>query len=127
MIYSESYPRDLQGYGRNPPHADWPGGAHLAVQFVVNYEEGGESCILHGDEMSEAFLSEIVGASPWPGQRHMSMESLYEYGARVGIWRLLDLFQSKGIPITLFAVAMAIESSPTVRPSFFKLILNYMY
>jgi len=109
-----SYARDLQGYGQNPPQAAWPGGARLALQFVLNYEEGGENCVLHGDPASEAFLSEIVGATPWIGQRHMSMESIYEYGARVGIWRLLDLFRRKDIPLTLFAVAMALERNPAV-------------
>ena len=109
-----NYPRDLIGYGPNPPQADWPDGARLAVQFVVNYEEGGENNILHGDEASEAFLSEIVGAAPWPGQRHMSMESIYEYGSRVGVWRLFDLFHRKEIPITVFAVAMALARNPAV-------------
>ena len=83
-----SYPRDLVGYGRNPPHPRWPNGARICVQFVINYEEGGENNILHGDRASEAFLSEIVGAQPWLGQRHMSMESIYEYGSRAGFWRL---------------------------------------
>ena len=86
------YPRDMQGYGGEPPAADWPGGARIAVQFVLNYEEGGENCMLHGDAASEAFLSEIVGAQPWPGKRHWNMESIYEYGARAGFWRLRDLF-----------------------------------
>ncbi|MEC9372094.1 MAG: allantoinase PuuE [Pseudomonadota bacterium] len=104
----------MQGYGQNPPQAAWPGGARLALQFVLNYEEGGENCVLHGDPASEAFLSEIVGATPWIGQRHMSMESIYEYGSRVGIWRLLDLFRRKDIPLTLFAVAMALERNPAV-------------
>ena len=85
----DSYPRDLVGYGRNPPDPRWPGGARIAVQFVLNYEEGGENCILHGDAASEAFLSEIVGAQPLPGVRHMNMESIYEYGSRAGFWRLL--------------------------------------
>lgn len=111
---SSDYPRDLVGYGPNPPKADWPGGARVAVQFVMNYEEGSENCILHGDEASEAFLSEIVGAQPWEGQRHMSMESIYEYGSRVGVWRLLDLFRARQIPITVFAVAMALERNPLV-------------
>src|SRR5581483_9525513 len=84
----DSYPRDLVGYGRRPPHPRWPGDAWIAVQFVINYEEGGENCILHGDAASEAFLSEIVGAQPWPGQRHMNMESIYEFGSRAGFWRL---------------------------------------
>ena len=100
------YPRDLIGYGPTPPQAAWPNRARLAVQFVLNYEEGGESCILHGDAASEGFLSEIVGAAPWKGQRHPSMESIYEYGARVGVWRILELFQRQEIPLTLFAVAM---------------------
>ena len=108
------YPRDLIGYGPNPPKADWPGGARVAVQFVMNYEEGAENCILHGDAASEAFLSEIVGARPWEGQRHMSMESIYEYGSRVGVWRLLDLFRTRQIPVTVFAVAMALERNPLV-------------
>ncbi len=108
------YPRDLIGYGTNPPQANWPGDARLALQFVVNYEEGGENNILHGDAASEAFLSEIIGAQPFPGHRHMSMESIYEYGSRVGIWRLLDLFARKEVPITLFAVAMALERNPAV-------------
>lgn len=109
-----TYPRDLIGYGAHPPRADWPGGARLAVQFVLNYEEGGENCILHGDAASEAFLSEIVDAEPWPGRRHLNMESIYEYGGRVGVWRLLDLFARKGVPLTLFAVAMALERNPAV-------------
>jgi putative urate catabolism protein len=102
------------GYGRNPPKADWPGAARLAVQFVLNYEEGGENSILHGDAASESFLSEIVAAQPLPGVRHMSMESLYEYGSRVGVWRLLRLFEAKDIPLTIFAVAMAAERHPAV-------------
>jgi len=110
----DDYPRDLTGYGPTVPVANWPGGARLALQFVLNYEEGGENCILHGDQASEAFLSEIVGAQAWPGQRHMSMESIYEYGSRVGVWRLLDLFERKSVPITLFAVAMALERNPQV-------------
>jgi putative urate catabolism protein len=111
---SSDYPRDLIGYGPNPPKANWPGGARVAVQFVMNYEEGGENCILHGDKASEAFLSEIVGAQPWEGQRHMSMESIYEYGSRVGVWRLLDLFRTRQIPITVFAVAMALDRNQPV-------------
>ena len=113
-LLSSNYPRDLVGYGRNPPQAAWPGAARLAVQFVLNYEEGGENCILHGDAASESFLSEIVGAQPLPGVRHMSMESLYEYGSRVGVWRLLRLFEAKRIPLTIFAVAMAAERNPAV-------------
>src|SRR5690242_223206 len=109
-----NYPRDLSGYGANPPPADWPGGARIAVQFVLNYEEGGENNILHGDAASEAFLSEMVAAQPLAGVRHMSMESLYEYGSRVGVWRLLRLFDRKQIPLTIFAVAMAAERHPQV-------------
>ncbi len=90
------YERDMRGYGRNPPDPKWPGGAHVAVQFVVNYEEGGENCVLHGDAASEAFLSEIVGAAPWPGMRHWNMESIYEYGARAGFWRLHRMFTEAG-------------------------------
>jgi putative urate catabolism protein len=108
------YPRDLVGYGANPPQADWPGGARLALQFVLNYEEGGENSVLHGDAASEAFLSEIIGAQPLAGVRHISMESLYDYGARVGVWRLLNLFERKAIPLTVFAVAMAAERNPAV-------------
>jgi len=107
-----NYPRDLIGYGASPPAADWPAGARLALQFVINYEEGGENCILHGDAASEAFLSEIVGAAPIPGKRHMNMESLYEYGARAGFWRLHRLFCERGLPVTVFGVAMALERNP---------------
>lgn len=109
---SEFYPRDLVGYGRTPPHPYWPHQARVAVQFVVNYEEGGENCILHGDPTSEAFLSEIVGAVPLPGVRHMNMESLYEYGSRAGFWRLHRLFTQRGIPVTVFGVAMALARNP---------------
>lgn len=108
------YPRDMIGYGATPPQANWPNGARLAVQFVINYEEGGENNVLHGDPASESFLSEIVGAEPWPGERDMSIESIYEYGSRVGIWRLLDLFRSREIPVTVFAVAMALTRNPAV-------------
>ena len=114
MSNDKAYPRDLVGYGQRPPPAQWPAGARIAVQFVVNYEEGGENCVLHGDPASEAFLSEIVGATPWPGQRHPSMESIYEYGSRVGVWRLLDLFARYEIPLTIFGVAMALERNPAV-------------
>ncbi|WP_315919004.1 allantoinase PuuE [Mesorhizobium sp. SP-1A] len=106
------YERDMRGYGANPPDAKWPGGAHVCVQFVVNYEEGGENCVLHGDKASEAFLSEIVGAAPWVGQRHWNMESIYEYGARVGFWRLLNLFRDSNVPITCYGVATALARSP---------------
>jgi OHCU decarboxylase len=113
MMPSEiPYPRDMIGYGRVPPHADWPNGARVAVQFVINYEEGGESNILHGDEASEAFLSEIVGAQPWPGQRHMNMESIYEYGSRAGFWRLWRLFAERRVPVTVYAVATAMARNP---------------
>jgi len=103
------YPRDMRGYGRQPPDADWPDGARTAVQFVINFEEGGENCVLHGDAASEAFLSEIVGAEPIQGQRHMNMESLYEYGSRAGFWRLYRLFTERALPATVFGVAMALE------------------
>ena len=106
------YPRDLRGYGAHPPSADWPGGARIAVQFVVNYEEGAENCLLHGDSASEAFLSEIVGALPIEGQRHMNMESLYEYGSRAGFWRLHRLLTHREIPVTVFGVAMALDRNP---------------
>ena len=102
----------LIGYGRNPPHPRWPGGARIAVQFVLNYEEGGENCILHGDAASEAFLSEIVGAQAWPGLRHMNMESIYEYGSRAGFWRLWRLFTERGMPLTVYGVAMALARNP---------------
>ena len=114
MSNDKAYPRDLVGYGQRPPPAQWPAGARIAVQFVVNYEEGGENCVLHGDPASEAFLSEIVGAAPWPGQRHPSLASIYEYGSRVGVWRLLNLFARYEIPLTIFSVAMALERNPAV-------------
>lgn len=110
----EDYPRDLIGYGPTPPVVRWPGGARIAVQFVLNYEEGAENSILHGDEASETFLSEIVGALPFAGARHMSMESLFEYGSRVGVWRVLDAFRERRLPLTMFAVAMALERNPRV-------------
>ena len=106
------YPRDMLGYGPTPPDPRWPGGARIAVQFVLNYEEGGENCILHGDAASEAFLSDIPGAAPWPGQRHWNMESIYEYGARAGFWRLHRLFTGAGIPLTIYGVATALARSP---------------
>jgi chitin deacetylase len=111
------YPRDLVGYGREPPQARWPGDARLALQFVINYEEGGESCILHGDAASEAFLSEIVGATAWPGQRHMNMESIYEYGSRAGYWRLYRMFTTRGLPVTVFGVATAMARHPDIVAS----------
>jgi len=106
------YPRDLAGYGRNPPDPRWPSAARIAVQFVVNYEEGGERNILHGDATSEAFLSDVLGAKPWPGERHMNVESMYEYGSRAGFWRLWRLFTHRQIPVTVFGVAMALARSP---------------
>jgi putative urate catabolism protein len=109
---TDFYPRDLAGYGPNPPNARWPGGARLALQVVLNYEEGGENCVLHGDSSSEAFLSEIVGADAREGVRHISMESIYEYGSRVGVWRLKRLFDRYRVPATVFAVGMAVERCP---------------
>lgn len=108
----QSYPRDMKGYGARPPDPRWPKGARLAVQVVLNYEEGGESCVLHGDGASETFLSEIVGARPYEATRHLSMESVYEYGSRAGFWRLMRIFEARGIPVTVFAVAMALERNP---------------
>lgn len=106
------YPRNMRGYGPNPPHPRWPGDANVAVQFVVNYEEGGENNVLHGDAASEAFLSEIVGAAPWPGKRHWNMESIYEYGARAGFWRLHRMFTQAQVPVTVYGVATALARSP---------------
>ena len=114
MTNEQDYPRDLVGYGASPPHPLWPDGAQIAVQFVINYEEGAENSILHGDAASEAFLSEIIGADARAGVRHMNMESFYEYGSRVGVWRLFRLFGERGIPVTLFAAAMALERHPAV-------------
>jgi allantoinase len=111
MAFTSRYPRDLIGYGARAPHARWPGGARIAVQIVLNYEEGAENSVLHGDAASETFLSEIVGAQPFP-TRHMSMESLYEYGSRAGLWRLLRLFRERHIVVTVFGVAMALERNP---------------
>jgi len=114
------YPRDLVGYGRNPPNPQWPGGARVAVQFVLNYEEGAENNVLHGDKGSEQFLSEIVGAASFPA-RHMSMESIYEYGSRVGVWRILKEFERRKLPLTVFGVAMALERNPEVTAAFVEL------
>ncbi|GMV30407.1 MAG: polysaccharide deacetylase family protein [Rhodanobacteraceae bacterium] len=111
MTATQDYPRDLIGYGRTPPYADWPGRARIAVQFVLNYEEGGENCVLHGDAGSEQFLSEIIGAAAYPA-RHLSMESIYEYGSRVGAWRILREFERRALPLTVFGVAMAMERHP---------------
>ncbi|MEQ8698129.1 MAG: allantoinase PuuE [Bauldia litoralis] len=108
----DAYPRDMIGYGRNPPDPQWPDDARVAVQFVVNYEEGGENNILHGDAASEAFLSEIVGAAAWPDQRHMNMESIYEYGSRAGFWRLWRMFSGRNIPVTVYGVATALARNP---------------
>ncbi|NYT58523.1 allantoinase PuuE [Alcaligenaceae bacterium] len=115
-----NYPRDMIGYGRNPPHADWPGQARIAVQFVLNYEEGGENCVLHGDAGSEQFLSEIIGAAAYP-ERHLSMESIYEYGSRAGVWRLLREFEKRRLPLTVFAVGMALERNPEAAQAFVEL------
>ena len=112
MATDHPYPRDMAGYGRNPPNPRWPGGARIAVQVVLNYEEGGERNVLHGDGESEAFLSEIVGAAPWPGRRHMNMESIYEYGSRAGFWRLWRLFSGRELPVTVFGVATAMARNP---------------
>jgi allantoinase len=106
------YPRDLIGYGKTPPDPKWPGAARVALQFVLNVEEGGENCVLHGDAASETFLSEIIGAAAFEGSRHMSMESLYEYGSRAGVWRVLRVFRERQLPLTAFAVGMAMERNP---------------
>ncbi|WP_296872046.1 allantoinase PuuE [Tibeticola sp.] len=111
------YPRDLVGYGRNPPHARWPGGARIAVQFVLNYEEGGENCVLHGDAASEQFLSEMFNPAAYP-ERHLSMEGIYEYGSRVGVWRLLREFERRGLPLTVFGVTTALQRHPEVTAAF---------
>jgi putative urate catabolism protein len=112
-----NYPRDLIGYGCTPPHAKWPGGARIAVQFVLNYEEGGENCVLHGDKASETFLSEIIGAQAFE-MRHMSMESIYEYGSRAGLWRLLRMFEDRKLPLTIFGVSMALKRHPEAVAAF---------
>ncbi|MBX7455893.1 allantoinase PuuE [Mycolicibacterium sp. 3033] len=117
---ADSYPRDMVGYGRTPPDPQWPGGAALAVQFVLNYEEGAENTVLDGDPASETFLSEMTPAEPFP-DRHMSMESLYEYGSRAGLWRLLDVFSRRGIPLTVFAVARALQRNPDAVTAFTEL------
>lgn len=117
---SNNYPRDLIGYGATPPKAQWPGNAKIALQFVLNYEEGGENAILHGDAASESFLSEMIGAPALEGVRHMSMESLYEYGSRVGVWRVLELFRRFELPLTIFGVAMAMERNPAAVEAFMK-------
>jgi putative urate catabolism protein len=113
-------PRELVGYGENPPEARWPGKARLALQFVINYEEGGENCVLDGDHSSEWLLSDIIGATPYPNQRHMNMESLYEYGSRAGFWRLYRLFTKEQIPCTVFAVALALQKNPDAAAAMVK-------
>jgi allantoinase len=117
---SNSYPRDMIGYGRKPPHAAWPGGAKIALQFVLNYEEGAENHVLHGDAGSEQFLSELVGAPSFPA-RHMSMDSMYEYGSRAGVWRILREFERRGLPLTVFGVSMALERHPELTQAFVQL------
>ncbi|MGE4369800.1 MAG: allantoinase PuuE [Burkholderiaceae bacterium] len=113
----QPYPRDMVGYGASPPNANWPGKARIALQFVLNYEEGGENCVLHGDSGSEQFLSEIIGAAAYP-DRHLSMESIYEYGSRAGVWRVLREFGRRDLPLTVFAVGMALERNPQVARAF---------
>ena len=117
-VTEESYPRDLVGYGRTPPHAAWPGGARIAVQCVLNYEEGAEANVLDGDAGAEVFLSDIANAPPVQGARHMSMEQIYEYGSRAGVWRLLRLFARYDIPLTIFGVALAMQRHPAVVDAF---------
>ena len=111
------YPRDLRGYGRQAPHAQWPGHARIAVQFVLNYEEGGENSVLHGDDASEQFLSEMFNPAAYPA-RHISMEGIYEYGSRAGVWRILREFERRGLPLTVFGVATALQRSPDVTAAF---------
>jgi putative urate catabolism protein len=117
---AQRYPRDLVGHGPNPPHAHWPGQARIAVQFVLNYEEGGENSVLHGDAGSEQFLSEMFNPAAYPA-RHLSMESIYEYGARAGVWRILREFERRALPLTVFGVAMALERNPEVAAAFSQL------
>ena len=122
MTYDSTapYPRDLVGYGRKPPHAQWPGQARVAVQFVLNYEEGGENATLHGDAGSEQFLSEMFNPPSFP-ERHMSMEGIYEYGSRAGVWRILREFEKRGLPLTVFGVSMALERHPELTAAFVEL------
>ncbi len=117
---TQPYPRDLKGYGPNPPHPQWPGKARVAVQFVLNYEEGGENNVLHGDAASETFLSEMVTAQAYEN-RHSTMESMYEYGSRAGIWRVLREFEKRKLPLTVFGVSMALERYPELVPAFMEL------
>ncbi len=114
---SAAYPRDLIGYGRTPPHARWPGGARIALQFVLNYEEGGENAVLHGDPASEQFLSEMFNPAAF-NARHLSMESIYEYGSRVGVWRILREFENRKLPLTVFGVSMALQRHPELTAAF---------
>lgn len=116
----QTNPRDFIGYGENPPHPRWPNSARVAVQFVLNYEEGGENTVLNGDKGAETFLSEIIGAAPVDGMRHVSMESIYEYGSRAGVWRLLRLFKKYELPVTIFAVAKALEHYPAIAEAFLR-------
>ncbi|NJO39146.1 MAG: allantoinase PuuE [Cyanobacteria bacterium CRU_2_1] len=109
---SDRYPRDMVGYGRYTPDPNWHNQARIAVQFVINYEEGGENCVLHGDQVAEAFLSEVIGAEPLSGARHMNIESIYEYGSRAGFWRLYRIFTDRQIPVTIYGIAMALERNP---------------
>ncbi|WP_327144961.1 allantoinase PuuE [Nocardia sp. NBC_01327] len=118
--FDSDYPRDMVGYGPNPPHPQWPGNAHIAVNFVLNYEEGGENNVLDGDEGSETFLSDIVPAQSFPN-RHLSMESIYEYGSRAGLWRVLRMFEQRDIPLTIFGVARALERNPEAVAAFQRL------
>jgi putative urate catabolism protein len=115
-----TYARDLRGYGRRPPHPHWPGGARIALQFVLNHEEGGENCVLDGDPASETFLSEIIGAAAYP-MRHMSMESLFEYGSRAGLWRILRAFEQRRLPLTVFGVARALQRHPEAVAAYLEL------
>ena len=117
MTHYPHYPRDLKGYGRNPPHAQWPGKARIAVQFVLNYEEGGENSVLHGDAGSEQFLSEMFNPAAFAA-RHMSMESIYEYGSRSGVWRILREFETRRLPLTVFGVSMALQRHPELTAAF---------
>ena len=119
-LNSAPYPRDLIGHGRHPPQAQWPGGARIAVQFVLNYEEGGENSVLHGDQGSEQFLSEMFNP-PAFADRHLSMESIYEYGSRVGVWRLLREFEQRQLPLTVFGVGMALQRHPELTKAFVEL------
>jgi allantoinase len=116
-LKDQDYPRDMVGYGREPPHPQWPGAARIALQFVLNFEEGAEKSVLHGDASSEVFLSDIVGAQAFP-MRHMSMESLYEYGSRAGLWRVLRAFERHRLPLTIFAVAAAVQRHPEAAAAF---------